>query len=358
MLGHMNYYYNLFDAFQESLRDNHKLTALTDYSGGESISYLELAAEIARMHILFESLGVSAGDRIILLGGNNSKCVTSYVGALTYGAVVVPVGYNTATETIAAIIRRTGAKLVFANSESWKNCSSDDELKNCTDVLDIDSLKPLADCSGKLANAIAVCNESFVRKYPSFNAEDINYHHVESDEVAVICYREDDKGLLQEDAFTVNRLTNAVQSVTEKYYPKKGSRSLVLLPLTDVSTCVFDMMAPLAAGSHITLLGENPDYSLIRKALKRVKPDFICTVPVFMERIVRKRIFPKLNSKFVQACLRTPVINKMVYNSIRRRMMFLLGGKVKEVKVKGKQLAPEVQDILLKIKFPFNFSVI
>ncbi|MBP5210217.1 MAG: AMP-binding protein, partial [Bacteroidales bacterium] len=107
MMGHMNYYYNLFDAFQESLRDNCNLTAITDYPTGRSMSYLDLASGIAKMHILFEELGIGAADRIALLGGNDADCVVSYVAALTYGAVVVPIGHHEETDNVAAIIRRT-----------------------------------------------------------------------------------------------------------------------------------------------------------------------------------------------------------------------------------------------------------
>ncbi|MBP5210539.1 MAG: AMP-binding protein, partial [Bacteroidales bacterium] len=262
------------------------------------------------------------------------------------------------TDTVAAIIRRTGAKFMFATEDAWNRCISDSELCSSLDVLSMDSLSVLSDCSGRLTGAVSGLKAAFAKMYPSFKPEDINYHHIESDETAILCYTADEKGLLKEDSFTVNKLTKAVQSISDKHYRKRGAKSLSLLPLSDVSVSVFDMMAPLAAGCHITLLGEKPTPHMIRKALKRVRPDYICTKPVFMERFVRKRIFPKLKSKFVQACLRTPGLNTLVYNKIRRRMMFAFGGKVKDVKVKGRELAPEVSEILMKVKFPFNFSVI
>ena len=63
---------NLINIYETSFRENYALPALTDYFKQESFTYLEMGAEIAKLHLLFDEAGIRQGDRIALRGANGT----------------------------------------------------------------------------------------------------------------------------------------------------------------------------------------------------------------------------------------------------------------------------------------------
>ena len=82
---------NFIKIYEDSFKANWDLPALTDYSKGISFSFGEVATEIARIHILFEECQIRRGDKIALIGKDNSRWCITYMAAVTYGAIIVPI---------------------------------------------------------------------------------------------------------------------------------------------------------------------------------------------------------------------------------------------------------------------------
>ena len=70
---------NLIKIYEQSFRENRELAALTDYFKQETFSYFEMAREIAGLHLLFEECGIRQGDKIALIGRNNTRWVIAYL---------------------------------------------------------------------------------------------------------------------------------------------------------------------------------------------------------------------------------------------------------------------------------------
>ena len=82
---------NLIRIYETSFRENRERPALTDYFKEETFSYYEMAKEIAKLHLLFKKAGIKQGDKIALIGRNNPRWCITYIGTITYGAVIVPI---------------------------------------------------------------------------------------------------------------------------------------------------------------------------------------------------------------------------------------------------------------------------
>ncbi len=78
---------NLIKIYEQSFRDNREMAAITDYFKGETFSYYEMAKEIAKLHLMFKEAGVEKGDKIALIGRNNTRWCISYIATITYGAI-------------------------------------------------------------------------------------------------------------------------------------------------------------------------------------------------------------------------------------------------------------------------------
>lgn len=349
----MNYYSNLVDAYQESFRKNASLPAISDYFSKTTYTYFDVAKRIAKIHVLLESVGVSKGDHIALIGKNNSNWVVTYLGVLTYGAVVVPILPNFSPDDITNLINHSEAKLLFIDGTIWKSVSSNafEQLKG---VVDVDFLRTLSDYSGEVSKTIDDLDNIFLNKYPNFSIEDIEYDHVATDNLAIISYTSGTSGFIKGVMLTVRNLTFVVQFALDHKFHQKGSKVLSLLPLAHAYGCAFDMLTPLSIGSHITLLGKTPNPTVLLDSMKAVKPDLLCTVPLVMEKIVHKKIFPILEKKPVKLLVKCPLTRGIIYKYIRKSMLDSFGGRLKEVNMGGAALAKDVEEFLMAIKFPFT----
>ena len=104
---------NLINIYETSFRENYALPALTDYFKQENFTYLEMGAEIAKLHLLFDEAGIRQGDRIALIGRNNPRWCITYIATITYGAVIVPILQDFHANDVIHIINHSESRLLF-----------------------------------------------------------------------------------------------------------------------------------------------------------------------------------------------------------------------------------------------------
>jgi long-chain acyl-CoA synthetase len=108
----------------------------------------------------------------------------------------------------------------------------------------------------------------------------------------------------------------------------------------------------LCQGCHLSYLTRLPSPAIIAEAFAEIKPALIVTVPLVLEKIIRKRIFPKIESLPMKLLLNMLVVNKKVKEYIRNEVSKVLGGNFYEVIVGGAPLSREVEKFLVNIGFP------
>lgn len=346
----------LIQIFQQSMRDNFALECLTDYNTGETITYAEFARRIARLHILFGKTGIHKGDRVALLGKNNINWVVAFMATVTYGATIVPILNEFNPNDCQHIINHSGSTLLFVCDHIWESIDFD-ELKDVTAALSLDTGKVLAEhnSNGAVAKHVKGLSRSFRAKYPrGYNPADIVYATVDDDALAILNYTSGTTGFSKGVMLTQRSLWgNLVFGIDSKLH-FRGSRVLSFLPLAHAYGCAFDLLVPLAVGSHITLLGRTPTPKILIKAFADVKPSLIITVPLILEKIYKKMIVPALNNVKMRMALSIPMMDRFIYPRIRNRLIKAFGGEFTEVIVGGAALNPEVEQFLHKIKFPFT----
>ena len=83
-----------------------------------------------------------------------------------------------------------------------------------------------------------------------------------------------------------------------------------------------------------------------------MKPNVICSVPLILEKVVKKQIFPMLGKGWMKAALKVPGVDSTIYNTIRKKLIHAFGGELIEVVIGGAALNAEVEEFLSRIKFP------
>ncbi len=344
---------NLIKIYENSFRKNWDLEAVTDYGTSVTLTYGKMAECIAYLHLLFERVGIKDGDRIAVMGKNNSNWVITYLASVTYGAVIVPILQDFKANDAIHIINHSESKLLFITDQIWENI----DVEQVPDLQAVISLNTMDLITTGLPKKQAVdkitIEEMFAEKYPNgFTADDVQYIDRSNAELASINYTSGTTGFSKGVMTPMNALAgNIVFGLTTKLvYP--GCRHVAFLPLAHAYGCAFDFLACLAAGGHSYLIGRTPSPKILMKAFAEVKPTVILSVPLILEKIYKKMIQPQISKKPVSWVLKMPLLDKVVLGKIRETLMNAFGGEFSQIIIGGAPLNAEVEAFLRRIKFP------
>ena len=353
---------NLIKLYEQSFRDNREMSALTDYFKGETFSYYEIAKEVAKLHLVFKEAGIERGDKIALIGRNNTRWCISYIATITYGAVIVPILQDFNPNDVINIINHSESKLLFLGDNFWDDIEGD-QIPAIDAAFSLTDFHVIYEKEGdKLTNYMKNMLANYREAYPrGFSIDDIKYPEIGNDEVCLLNYTSGTTGSSKGVMLTVNNLTgNIIFAKGMKnpdngdYYFRKGSRTLSFLPLAHAYGCTFDFLSPLACGGHITLLGRIPSPKILVEAMKVTRPTVVCSVPLILEKVYRKSILPMLEKGPMSIAMRIPLLNTAIYSTIRSKLMEQFGGCIEIFIVGGAALNQETEDFLRKIKFPIT----
>lgn len=348
---------NLLTIYANSFQDNWSLPALTDYTTGETMTYGEFARTVARYHLFFKQVGINRGDKIALMGKNTATWVTVFMATITYGAVIVPVLQEFNPQDAQHIINHSDAVMLFVSNNLWETFEIE-KMPKLKAVISIDDKKILAETpegSQQISKLLKNLSRKFSSTYKNgFNKRDIHYPNLPSDSLAVINYTSGTTGFSKGVMLTLNNLCGNVMYGIQSRLHYPGSKCLSFLPLAHAYGCAFDMLAPLAIGTHVTLFGKLPSPKLLLKAMSEIKPNLVICVPLILEKIYRKQILPMITKQAMRWALAIPFLDSAICARIRKKLVEAFGGEFEEVIVGGAPLNHEVEDFLHRIKFPFT----
>lgn len=345
-----------FNAYiEKSIKNHWNLNALTDYKG-ETLQYQDVARKIEKLHILFENGGIAKGDKIALCARNSSHWAVAYFAILTYGAVVVPVQSEFTPEQIYNIVNHSESKLLFVGDTIAANITIE-TMPIVEAIVYLPDFSLRACKSEKLTFAREHLNELFGKKYPKyFRKEHVAYHLDESKELAIINYTSGTTGFSKGVMLPYRALWGNLDFMMHDLAPHvpAGSNILSILPMAHMYGQMFELVLSFCVGAHNYILTRQPSPSLIIEALAEVKPAIVSSVPLTIDKIIRKRIFPQVQNSRIKLLSSMPVIGKKVKNSLCQMVRDLLGGNIYEVIVGGASLNKEIEDFLTDIGFPIT----
>lgn len=353
----MNNKDNLLQIYASSFRQNWDLPALTEFGSGQTMTYADMSRRIAALHMLFKECGVKRGDKIALMGRNSFSWVVVYMATLTYGAVVVPVLHDFNVQDAQHIINHSDSMILFINESIFDNMEFE-KIPQVKAVMSLDRREVLAEhpvTNRAVEKFLARLPEKMRRRYPhGFTTADIDYPDIDESELAEINYTSGTTGFSKGVMLTLGNLGGNVRFGVRSRLHFRGSRALSFLPLAHAYGCAFDMLVPLAVGTHVTILGKLPTPKLLLKAFAEVKPNLVICVPLILEKIYRNKLRPVIEKPAVRNALKLPGLKTLVFRKIRNQLVEAFGGEFAEVIVGGAPLNREVEEFLHRIKFPFT----
>lgn len=337
---------------ENSIKNNWDLDALTDYKGA-TLQYKDVARKIEKIHIMFEAVGIKKGDKIALCGRNSSHWGVTFLATLTYGAVIVPILHEFKADNIHSIVNHSGARFLFVGDRVWENLN-EEMMPNLEGIILVNDFSTLISRSEKLTYAREHLNEEFGKKYPkNFRPEHVHYHQDEPDELAVLSYTSGTTSQSKGVMLPYRSLWSNVQFAIDNLPIKPGDKLVSILPMAHCFGMAFEFLYEFSVGCHIYFLTRVPSPKIIFQAFSEIKPNLVITVPLVVEKIIKKEVMPKLESSLAKLLLHMPIINDKVYGAIREKMEAAFGGNFHSVIIGGAALNKDIEHFLKRINFRY-----
>lgn len=345
---------SLIKEIEKSIARNWNSPAFTDYEGSTK-TYGKLGKRILLWHEIFRELEIKKDDKIAVAGRNSSNWGEIFLASLTYGAVVVPILPDFTPENIRHIINHSDSKVLFSSNNIFKALDIE-SIKQVETVFSLNDFCLLYSVGDRAILQVERAKKAYQEKYKNLGQATFELPSFPNSDTAAIVYTSGATGFSKGVMLSHNSLTTNVIFAQENMPLKPNDKILSFLPAAHSYACAFEFLFPFSIGCHITFLKKIPAAPLLLKAFSEVRPRLVFLVPLLIEKIFKAKIKPAIEKPSMKAALRIPLIDKIVYGKIRKKLVELFGGSFIEVIIGGAALNPETELFLKKIKFPYTIG--
>ncbi len=336
--------------FEDIIRKNATRDAFSDY-GAETNTYQQVAEQILVLQDIFKNSGIQKGDKIALTGHNSSVWAITFLGILSYGAVVVPILPDFSTENIHHIVNHSDSKLLFASASVLRRIDHE-HLPKIVGIISLVNHEVPYDPKGKLKTAL---DTAVAAKQQQHNAlESLRFTPGKPDDVAVISYTSGTSGFTKGVMLPQRSLWSNIIFAQEHMPLNAGDQIVSFLPLAHVFGLLFEFLFPFTRGCHVHFLTKVPSPAIVTKAFGEIRPHLILSVPLVIEKIYKKRILPKIDKPVMKLLLKTPVISGVIEQKVNKALTETFGERFSEIVIGGAPISEEVEQFFRKIGFRYT----
>ena len=341
------------DYIRNAIIENWNHDALTDYQG-VTLQYHDVARKIEKLHILFENTGLAAGDKVAICGRNSAHWAVTFMATLTYGAVAVPILHEFNAEQIHNIVNHSEARLLFVGDYVVKMVDAE-AMPQLEGIINLPDFSLHCCRSERLEYAREHLNMMFGSKFPrAFRQEHIAYHQGGDEELALINYTSGTTGFSKGVMLPYRALRGNIDFCMRLLPLKSQDEVLSILPMAHMYGMAIEFLYAFCRGCHLSFLTRLPSPAVIAEAFATIRPAVVIAVPLIVEKIIRKRVFPKIQTNVFKLLLQMPVVSTKVKERICQQVCEAFGGRMYEVIVGGAPLSREVELFLKDIGFPIT----
>ena len=340
--------------FEASFKKNWLRPAISNYQG-ETLHFRDVARRMEKLHIMFEECGLVKGDKVAICSRNQAHWAVSFLAAMTYGAVPVPLLHEFKSSNIHHLVNHSEAKILFVDDVIWEGLS-ESEMPDVQAVIQVNTFKILYAADQKIYDAKVHLNELFGKKYPeAFEPDMLDYYEDSADELAVINYTSGTSGFSKGVMIPYRAILSNIQFAA-KVLPELNNTSRVvsMLPWAHMYGLMFEVLYELSVGTHVHFLSRLPSPKIIMKALSEVKPSVVIAVPLVIEKIYKSKVKPVLEKEGIKFLMKLPGLDQIVLNKVRSELVNAFGGEFLEVIVGGAAFNKEVEAFFKRMNFPIT----
>ena len=337
---------------QETMHSRWNNLAMKDLDGEHSYTYAELAAAIAQLHVTWRECGIKEGDKIALCGRNCANWGLLFLAAQTYKAVVVSILPDFTAEGIYSLVDHSEAVLLYVGPNVKKKIDPT-MMKGLKATIFMDEMS-IVNADDKFVKTFESADAAFQKAYPNgVKLEDLNYPTDNYDDLAVINYTSGSTGNPKGVMLTNLNLSGNVEFGLQRIPHKPGDKVLSMLPIAHMFGLMFEFLYQVCDGAEIYFLTQAPTPTVLMKAFAQVKPFMILTVPLVIEKIIKKGVLPKISTPAMQIMWKTPILKNIIRKKVKEGLDKTFGGQLRFLIIGGAALNGEVEQVMHDIKFQY-----
>lgn len=337
---------NLID---QSVLKHPERNALAFYDQ-KPMTYAEMGEIIKKTAVSLHTRGIKPGDKAAVIGENSPNWICAYLGIIYAGAIVVPILPDFPAEDILNILQHSESRILFASAKQIAKLDAS-EIKVPLTVISLNE-------DEITLNSKAITTySSFIQSASISKAKEIAKHKIAEDDIATIMYTSGTTGLSKGVQLSHKSLLCVPFAADECVTLSCNDRFLSVLPTSHVFEATLGLFLPIAHGASIYYLGKAPTADVMKEACDIVKPTVLCLVPLIIERVYNKKVKPKLmESAIIKNLIRISFFKKLVYRKAAKAIVEYFGGQLNVIAFGGAPLDGEVEEFLMKGRFPYVFG--
>ncbi len=302
------------------------------------LSYADFGRLIRGFAGVLSQIGIKQGDRVLILAENRPEWAIAYFGIAVAGAVTVPVLVDFLPEHIGTVASHAEIKAICATAKTLGKILSAG-IDPSIPVLRLDAMD-----KESIGVAIQGKDSRIPLKAPA------TFPAVEEKDLASIIYTSGTTGkskgvMLSHKNIVFDAI--ACRSII-KTYPR--DRFLSVLPLAHSYECTIGLVIATLNGASTAYLDRPPSPVALLPALKLIRPTFMMTVPLIMEKVYRNKIQPALET---HPLYKLPLTRGIAIKAAGKKLMGTFGNSLRFFGIGGAALAPDVEAFLYGAGFPY-----
>ena len=337
---------------QDTMRSNWKDLAMADLDGENKYTYSELATAIAKLHVTWKELGIKEGDKIALCGRNCANWGLLFLAIESYKAVAVSILPDFTAEGIYSLVDHSEAVLLYVGPNVKKKIDAT-LMKGLKGTIFMDDMT-VVEGDAKFRKKFEGAEAAFQKAYPNgVSLSDVNYPIDNYDDLAVLNYTSGSTGNPKGVMLTHLNLSGNVEFAHTRIPHKKGDKVLSMLPIAHMFGLMFEFIYQVCEGAQVYFLTQPPTPTVLMKAFAQVKPFMVLTVPLVVEKIVKKGVLPKISTPTMKILWKTPFIKNVIRRKVKEGLDKMFGGELRYLIIGGAALNGEVEQVLHDIKYQY-----
>jgi len=339
---------------EASFKEHWDCPALSDYKGN-TLYYRDVAARIEKLHIIFDSAGVKPGDKIAICSKNQAHWGVVFLATITFGAVPVPIMHEFKSSSIHHLVNHSESKILFVGSTIWEGLNQS-TMPGLACLVKMEDLTLLGEALPRIRETFNTLNNLFGQKYPKeFNSDSISYYEDSPGELALINYTSGTSGFSKGVMVPYRALySNYLFAEWSQPQMKSGENVVAMLPTAHMYGMMYEFLFPMTKGGHVHFLTRLPTPKIIMDSMSELKPSYVISVPLVIEKIYKKQLEPIISKYGLRYLLQVPVLEKAIKTKILNELDSVFGGSFTEVIIGGAAFNKEADAFFKSIGFRYT----
>ena len=348
---------------EEAIKNNWDKPAISNY-GANTFTFAEVAANVARMHILLNRCNIKKGDHVAIAARSSAEWCASFIGITSYGAVAVPLLPDFLPENLVQLTKLSGSRMLFVDKNILAGFKRDNLLDSFDDaegfigMFDIVTYATVEGCDNGTKVLADELDILYKEKYPDgIDKSHVDYSGNDINALAVISYTSGTSSSPKGVMLPARSLSGNVE-IARKLVPiavKEPGPTLSILPLAHIFGLAFDFLFLFSSGCHVNIFTEKPVPARLIRALADVKPFIFLTVPLLVEKIFRSKVIPVLNKPAMKILTAIPGVRQLIYKKIRNTIISTFGGNLGKAGffIGGAAISKDVDRVMKRVGIPY-----